>query len=471
MKDSRGIQGPQKTSYEGCTAEVGLETQDRQEACSMPSASDMMKAKVQTDTANLLEKILHKDNLNKAYKRVKENKGSHGVDGMKVDELLPFLKQHGLSLIKEIAMGKYKPQPVRRVEIPKPNGGIRLLGIPTVVDRFIQQAIAQVLTKVYDKDFSESSYGFRPGRDAHMAVKQAKEYMNQGYRWVVDIDLEKFFDKVNHDILMSILAKKIQDKMLLKLIRKYLQSGVMIGGLYSKTEKGTPQGGPLSPLLSNILLDELDKELEKRGHKFCRYADDCNVYVKSKRAGERVMKSLTKFLEKKLKLTVNKDKSAVDRPWKRKFLGFTFYINKGKVRIRPHNKSIERLKNKIREITNRNVGTSMEWRIKRLNLLAVGWVNYFKIADMKGKLREIDEWTRRRLRACLWKQWKKIKTKFANLKKFGIPVYKAWQYANTRKGYWRISKSPILSKTLTNQYWINQGLKTFSMQYSKLNLS
>ena len=425
MKDSKGIQRPQKTSYEGYFAEVELETQDRQEACSMPSASDMAKAKVQTDTANLLEKILLRDNLNKAYKRVKENKGGYGVDGMKVEKLLPFLKQHGLSLIKEIAMGKYKPQPVRRVEIPKPNGGIRLLGIPTVVDRFIQQAIAQVLTKVYDKDFSESSYGFRPGRDAHMAVKQAKEYMNQGYRWVVDIDLEKFFDKVNHDILMSILAKKIQDKMVLKLIRKYLQSGVMIGGLYSKTEKGTPQGGPLSPLLSNILLDELDKELEKRGHKFCRYADDCNVYVKSKRAGERVMKSLTKFLEKKLKLTVNKDKSAVDRPWKRKFLGFTFYFNKGKVRIRAHNKSIERLKNKIREITNRNVGTSMEWRIKRLNLLAVGWVNYFKIADMKGKLREIDEWTRRRLRACLWKQWKKIKTKFANLKKFGIPVYKA----------------------------------------------
>jgi group II intron reverse transcriptase/maturase len=315
LKDSKGIQRPQKTSYEGYFAEVELETQDRQEACSMPSASDMAKAKVQTDTANLLEKILLRDNLNKAYKRVKENKGGYGVDGMKVEKLLPFLKQHGLSLIKEIAMGKYKPQPVRRVEIPKPNGGIRLLGIPTVVDRFIQQAIAQVLTKVYDKDFSESSYGFRPGRDAHMAVKQAKEYMNQGYRWVVDIDLEKFFDKVNHDILMSILAKKIQDKMVLKLIRKYLQSGVMIGGLYSKTEKGTPQGGPLSPLLSNILLDELDKELEKRGHKFCRYADDCNVYVKSKRAGERVMKSLTKFLEKKLKLTVNKDKSAVDRPY------------------------------------------------------------------------------------------------------------------------------------------------------------
>lgn len=471
MKDSRGIQRPQKTSYEGYTAKIGLEIRDRQEACSKPTASDMTKAKGQIDTANLLGKILHRDNLNKAYKRVKKNKGSHGVDGMKVDELLPFLKQHGLSLIEEIAMEKYKPKPVRRVEIPKPNGGTRLLGIPTVVDRFIQQAIAQVLTRVYDMEFSESSFGFRPGRDAHMAVRQAEEYMNQGYRWVIDIDLEKFFDKVNHDILMSILAKKIQDKILLKLIRKYLQAGVMIGGLYSKAGKGTPQGGPLSPLLSNILLDELDKELEKRGHKFCRYADDCNIYVKSKRAGERVMKSITKFLDRKLKLTVNKDKSAVDRPWRRKFLGFTFYINRGKVRIRPHEKSIERLKDKIREITNRNVGISMEWRIKRLNLLTVGWVNYFKIADMKGKLREIDEWTRRRLRACLWKQWKKVKTKFTNLKKLGIPKYKAWQYANTRKGYWRISNSPILSRTLTNQYWTNQGLKTFSMQYGKLNLS
>jgi len=471
LKDSKGIQRPQKTSYEGCRAKVGLEIRDRQGACSMSTASDMVKTKVQMDTANLLGKILLRDNLNKAYKRVKKNKGSHGVDGMKVDELLPFLKQHGLSLIEEIAMGKYKPKPVRRVEMPKPNGGIRLLGIPTVVDRFIQQAIAQVLTSVYDKEFSESSFGFRPGRDAHMAVKQAKEYMNQGYRWVVDIDLEKFFDKVNHDILMAMLAKKIQDKMLLKLIRKYLQSGVMIGGLYSNTEKGTPQGGPLSPLLSNILLDELDKELEKRGHKFCRYADDCNIYVKSRRAGKRVMESITKFLEKKLKLTVNRDKSAVDRPWKRKFLGFTFYINKGKVRIRPHEKSIKRLKGKIKEVTNRNVGISMEWRIKRLNLLVVGWVNYFKIADMKGKLREIDEWTRRRLRACIWKQWKKVKTKFANLKKLGIPEYKAWQYANTRKGYWRISNSPILCKTLTNQYWTNQGLKTFSIQYSKLNLS
>lgn len=471
MKDSRGMQRPQKTSYEGSPTEVGLEVRDRKEACSIPPASSIVKARVQVDTANLLEQILHRDNLNKAYKKVKKNRGSHGVDGMQVDELLSFLKQHGKALIEEIAMEEYKPQPVRRVEIPKPNGGVRLLGIPTVVDRFIQQAIAQVLIKVYDKEFSENSYGFRPGRNAHMAVKKAKDYINEGYTWVVDIDLEKFFDRVNHDVLMSILAKKIKDKRVLRLIRKYLESGVMIGGLYTKTEEGTPQGGPISPLLSNILLDVLDKELEARGHKFCRYADDCNIYVKSQRAGKRVMKSITNFLEKKLKLKINKEKSAVDRPWRRKFIGFSFYLKKDEIRIRPHERSIKRLKDKIRKITNRNIGISMETRIGRLNLLIVGWVNYFKIADMKAKLNEIDRWTRRRLRACIWKQWKKNKTRFKNLKRLGTPEYKAWQFANTRKGYWRISNSPILSKTLNNQYWLNQGLKTLSMQYKKLNLT
>lgn len=471
MKDSRELQRPQKTSYEGYLAEVEMNAQGKQEVCSNSSVSEKQKAKAKKSTETQLELILSRHNLNEAYKRVKRNKGSHGVDGMKVDELLPFLKQHGETLKRELLEGEYNPKPVRRVEIPKPNGGIRLLGIPTVVDRFIQQAIAQVLTRIFDSNFSENSYGFRPNRNAQMAIKKAREYIEQGHKWVVDMDLEKFFDRVNHDILMSRIARKITDKRVLKLIRKYLESGVMTNGVVTTTEEGTPQGGPLSPLLSNILLDDLDKELENRGHKFSRYADDCNIYVKSKRSGERVLENITNFLEKRLKLKVNTEKSAVDRPWRRKFLGFTFYFSFGKVGIRPHEKSMKRLKDRIKEITNRNVSRSMESRIKSLNYLLTGWVNYFRIADMKEKLARIDEWTRRRLRAVVWKQWKKVKTKFRNLIRLGTHKSKAWEYANTRKGYWRISNSPILSKTLNNHYWVNQGFKSFSSQYKKFSLS
>jgi RNA-directed DNA polymerase len=301
----------------------------------------------------LMEMILSRENLITAFKRVVQNKGSHGVDGMSVKDLRRHLYENWDSIRKSLREGTYKPLPVRRVEIPKPNGGVRLLGIPTVTDRFIQQAIAQVLTKIFDPTFSDHSYGFRPGRKGHDAVRKAKGYIQEGYRWVVDIDLEKFFDKVNHDKLMGILAKTIKDRILLKLIRRYLQSGVMINGVVMETDMGTPQGGPLSPLLSNIMLHELDKELEKRGHKFVRYADDCNIYVKTKKAGIRVMNSITNFIEKELKLKVNKEKSAVDRPWKRKFLGFSFTSHKTpKVRIA--NESVKRLKNKIREITSRS---------------------------------------------------------------------------------------------------------------------
>ncbi len=301
------------------------------------------------------------------------NKGSHGVDGMGVDELLPYLKENWATIKQQLLEGKYKPQPVRRVEIPKPDGGVRLLGIPTVLDRLIQQAIAQILNKVYNHTFSDSSYGFRPGRSAKDAIKAAEAYINEGYTWVVDMDLEKFFDRVNHDIIMSKLEKRIGDKRVLKLIRRYLESGVMINGIKVSTEEGTPQGGPLSPLLANIMLDELDKELEKRGHKFCRYADDCNIYVRSRSAGNRVMKSIKKFIESKLKLKVNEAKSAVDRPWRRrKFLGFSFYTKENEVRIRIHEKSIKRFEEKVREITNRNKGISMENRIKRLNQITTG---------------------------------------------------------------------------------------------------
>ncbi|KHF27304.1 Group II intron-encoded protein LtrA [Anoxybacillus sp. BCO1] len=333
-----------------------------------------------------------------ALKRVEQNKGSHGVDMMPVQNLRTHIVENWLTIKEAILEGTYEPMPVRRVEIPKPDGGVRLLGIPTVTDRLIQQAIAQVLSKIYDPMFSEHSYGFRPNRSAHDAVRKAQGYIKEGYRWVVDIDLEKFFDQVNHDRLMSTLAKRIQDKPLLKLIRKYLQSGVMIHGVVSSTEKGTPQGGPLSPLLSNIVLDELDKELEKRGHKFVRYADDCNIYVKSKRAGERTMASVQRFIERKLRLKVNEKKSAVDRPWKRKFLGFSF-IDAEEPKIRVAKESLKRMKKKVREITSRKMPYPMEYRIQKLNQYVLGWCGYFALADTKSTFRKLDGWIRRRF-AC-----------------------------------------------------------------------
>lgn len=461
----------QKTSKEDWTVEVELETQGKQGVYSELSAISKQKTESEINTENLLEKIVNRRNLYEAYKRVKKNKGSHGIDGMRVDELLPYLERNAATLISDLLKGKYKPSPVRRKEIPKPNGGVRLLGIPTVIDRLIQQAIAQVLNEIIDKGFSENSYGFRPNRSAHMALKQAKEYIKEGNRYVVDMDLEKFFDTVNHDILMSLLAKKIKDKRVLRLIRKYLNSGIMINGVVVKTEDGTPQGGPLSPLLSNILLDELDKELERRGHKFCRYADDCNIYVKSERSGNRVLVSITKFLERKLRLKVNTEKSAVSTPSKRKFLGYSFYYGKEGIKLRVHNKSYERLKEKVRKITNRNESMNFNVRLKKLSEVIIGWVNYFKLADMGNKLKELDKWIRRRLRACIWKTWKKVMTRFRNLKNLGTPEEEAWKHANTRKGYWRISASPILSKTITNQRLINNGFKSLSSQYMKLRLS
>lgn len=386
---------------------------------------------------------------------------------MPVQNLRQHIVENWLSIKEAILKGTYEPMPVRRVEIPKPDGGVRLLGIPTVTDRLIQQAIAQVLSKVYDPTFSENSYGFRPNRSAHDAVRKAKEYIRDGHRWVVDMDLEKFFDKVNHDRLMGTLAKRIQDKPLLKLIRKYLQSGVMINGVVSNTFEGTPQGGPLSPLLSNIVLDELDKELERRGHKFVRYADDCNIYVKSKRAGLRTMASIQRFIEGKLQLKVNEKKSAVDRPWKRKFLGFSFtYHKEPKVRIAKE--SLKRVKNKVREITSRKMPYPMEYRIQKLNQYLMGWCGYFALADTKSIFLGLDKWIRRRLRMCLWKNWKKPKTKIRNLIQLGVPQWQAYEWGNTRKSYWRISNSPILHRTLGNSYWRNQGLKSLEARYENL---
>jgi len=405
-----------------------------------------------------------------ALKRVEANKGSQGVDMMPVQTLRQHILENWDSIKAQILAGTYEPQPVLRVEIPKPDGGVRLLGIPTVTDRLIQQAISQILSKEYDQTFSDNSYGFRPKRSAHDAIRKAKGYMKEGYRWVVDMDLEKFFDKVNHDRLMATLAKRIHDKSLLKLIRKFLQSGVMINGVVSSTGEGTPQGGPLSPLLSNIVLDELDKELEKRGHKFVRYADDCNIYVKSKRAGERTIASVQRFVEGTLRLKVNESKSAVDRPWNRKFLGFSFSHHK-EPKVRVSKTSLQRMKKKIREITSRKMPFPMEYRIKKLNQYLIGWCGYFALADTPSIFNKLDSWIKRRLRMCLWKNWKKPRTRIRNLIRLKVPYGKAYEWGNTRKGYWRISKSPILHRTLGNSYWESQGLKSLQVRYETLRYS
>jgi len=406
---------------------------------------------------NLMEKVVERDNLERALKQVKSNKGASGVDKMTVDELTPFLQQHWPRIKQDLLEGTYKPAPVRRFEIPKPDGGVRQLGIPTVLDRFIQQAIQQILTPIFEPTFSNFSYGFRPGKSARQAVRQAQCYIQSGKKIVVDIDLEKFFDSVNHDVLMMKIVKRVADKRIHQIIRKYLQVGVMLNGCCVATEEGTPQGGPISPLLSNIMLNDLDQELAQRGHSFVRYADDCNIYVATKRAGQRVYASVAKFISKRLKLKVNEQKSAVDHPSRRKFLGFSFtQCWEVKLRIAPKTK--QKFKDKIRQITNRNWGISMEERLKKLNSYLMGWSGYFGIIQTKSVLQELDEWIRRRLRACLLKQWKKCKTKLTNLVALGIPEKWAGCIAFSRKQYWRLANSPQINKALGLAYWREQGL-------------
>jgi RNA-directed DNA polymerase len=437
--------------------ELNLGTEATGEARSVAAqASEARAARVDIESQAAgvgpsMAAVVERDNLRKALAQVKRNKGAAGIDRMSFEALGPYLKEHWPTIRAQLLDGSYKPQPVRRVEIPKATGGKRPLGIPTVLDRFIQQAVMQVLQACWDRTFSEHSFGFRPRRSAHQAVARAQEYIASGHDWVVDIDLEKFFDRVNHDILMGLVAKRVTDKRILKLIRGFLTAGVLEGGLVSPTEEGTPQGGPLSPLLSNLMLDVLDCELEKRGHRFVRYADDCNIYVCSQRAGERVMESIERFLTKRLKLKVNKAKSAVAQPSKRKFLGFSFTSGKEpRRRIAPQ--ALARFKSRVRQLTRRSKGATL-WQItKELSCYLVGWRAYFGFCQTPSVLRELDQWTRRRIRAIAWRQWKRGRTRFAELRRRGVGRDLAAQTAGSPHGPWRLSNSPALTIALPNAF-------------------
>src|SRR5574344_2090468 len=402
----------------------------------------------------LLEEILSPDNLNKAYRRVKGNKGAGGVNKMETDDLLSYLSSHKEALLESILSGKYRPNPVRRVEIPKDNGKKRLLGIPTVVDRVIQQAITQVLSPIYERQFSETSYGFRPRRSAHQALRKCQEFIDEGYIYAIDMDLEKFFDTVNQSKLVEILSRTIKDSRVISLIHKYLTSGIMDKGLWHASEEGTPQGGPLSPLLSNIMLNELDKELERRGHPFVRYADDSMIFCKTKRAAERVRNSITKFIEGKLFLKVNKEKTVVSYIRGVKYLGYSFYVNKGRCQLTVHPKSKAKMKSRLKELTSRSNGWGYDKRKQKLKEYIQGWVGYYHLANMKRLCQETDEWLRRRIRMCIWKAWKKTKTKVANLIKCGISHDKAWSIGNARQSHWRMAKN----------YYVNTAISTLNLK-------
>lgn len=405
-----------------------------------------------------MEAVVERGNMMTALRRVEGNKGSAGVDGMEVESLRPYLREQWPRIKEELLEGRYEPAPVLGVDIPKPGGkGTRQLGIPTVLDRLIEQAMHQVLQPVFDPGFSESSYGFRPGRAAHQAVEQARAYVAEGRRWVVDMDLEKFFDRVNHDVLMARVARKVKDKRVLGLIRRYLQAGIMNGGVASPRSEGTPQGGPLSPLLSNILLDDLDKELERRGHAFCRYADDCNIYVRARRSGERVMASVTRWLGKQLKLQVNVAKSAVDRPWKRKFLGYGMTFHK-KPRLKVSEANVERFKSELRELFRKGRGRNLSRFIETLAPRLRGWVNYFRLAEVKGIFEELDGWIRRKLRCILWRQWKRPYARARNLMKHGLGEARAWQSATNGRGPWWNSGASHMNEGFPRKFFDAHGL-------------
>ena len=463
-----GAKYSQLLGREGFTQKNSAEHEGYAEAYNPAKITETDSTNANESEERLLEQIVSNHNLNEAFKRVKANKGAHGIDGMKVDELLQYLKENGETLRQSILDGKYRPNPVRRVEIPKENGKKRNLGIPTVVDRVVQQAIAQVLTPIYEKQFSENSFGFRPKRSAHDAIRRSQSNMQEGYTYVVDMDLEKYFDTVNQSKLIEVLSRTIKDGRVISLIHKFLKAGVVVKHKFEETEIGVPQGGNLSPILSNIMLNELDKKLESRGHRFVRYADDLLIFCKSRKSAERTLTNILPYIEKKLFLKVNREKTVVDEATKVKFLGFSFYSHKGETRVRIHPKSVAKMKARIKELTSRSNGEGNEARAEQLKRYIKGWTNYFKIADMKKLLQTTDKWMRRRIRMVYWKQWKRVRTKFANLKSHGIHEQKAWEYANTRKGYWRTSNSPILSKSLGNNVLKELGFLFFSDYYRQV---
>lgn len=419
-------------------------------------------------SSTMLEAIMDRRNVEKALLQVERNKGVGGVDGMQTDELRDYLHTDYQQLRREVMAGIYKPSPVKKVEIPKPQGGVRMLGIPTVIDRLLQQSISRWLNQFYEPYFSAFSYGFRPSKNAHQAVLQAQSFLNEGRTYVIELDLEKFFDKVNHDKLMGLLMRKITDKVTLKLIRQYLRSGIMEDGLVSQRMEGTPQGSPLSPLLSNIILDELDKELSTRGLSFVRFADDCSIYVRSEKSAQRVLASITRYIEKDLKLKVNKTKSRVSRPTESTLLGFSFYNSKGKWEIRIAKKTIERIREKSKTITKRNNGSNTRQKILKIQALVQGWVNYFSIAKAKSVMQNLDALVRTRLRMGLWKEWKRCKTRVANLLKLKAGKQKSYEWGNSSRGYCRVARSPVLCTTLNNAYFTKQGYIGFYETYLRL---